>query len=44
MHLDGIDVCTVVAPAERRIGENVGLAFDPDAVHVFDDDTGLALR
>ena len=45
MHLDGIDVRTVVAPGERpRIGDNLGLAFDPDSVHIFDDDTGLALR
>ena len=46
MHLDGIDVRTVVAPADARprIGDNLGLAFDPDSVHIFDDDTGLALR
>jgi multiple sugar transport system ATP-binding protein len=45
MDLDGIDVRTVAAPAERpRIGDQLGLAFDPESVHVFDDDTGLALR
>jgi multiple sugar transport system ATP-binding protein len=45
MDLDGIDVRTVAQPDARpRIGDNVGLAFDPESVHIFDDDTGLALR
>ena len=46
VHLDsgGIDVRTLAQPSARpRIGENVGLAFDQTAVHVFDDETGLAL-
>jgi len=47
VHLDadGSDVRTLSQPSKRpRIGDNVGLAFDLDAVHVFDDETGLALR
>jgi multiple sugar transport system ATP-binding protein len=47
VHLDfgDIDLRALAAPGDRpRVGENVGLAFDPDAVHVFDDETGLALR
>ena len=47
VHLEsgGIDVRTLAQPSARpRIGENVGLAFDQTAVHVFDDETGLALR
>jgi multiple sugar transport system ATP-binding protein len=43
--VDGHDVRTVGAPGRQpRIGENVGLAFPPDAVHVIDDETGLVLR
>jgi multiple sugar transport system ATP-binding protein len=42
---DGGDVRTVGPPDRRpRIGDNLGLVFDPLAVHVFDDETGLALR
>jgi multiple sugar transport system ATP-binding protein len=47
IHLDfeGIDLRTVAAPGERpHIGDNLGLAFDQSAVHVYDDETGLALR
>ncbi len=45
MESGGIDVRTLSQPSARpRIGDNVGLAFDEAAVHVFDDDTGLALR
>ncbi len=47
VHLDrgGVDLRSVAPPGNRpRVGENVGLAFDPAAVHVYDDDTGLALR
>jgi multiple sugar transport system ATP-binding protein len=43
--VDGHDVRTVGAPGGHpRIGENVGLAFPPDAVHLIDDETGLVLR
>jgi multiple sugar transport system ATP-binding protein len=42
---EGQDVRAVSAPGNRpRIGDNVGLVFDPTALHVFDDTTGLALR
>ncbi len=45
LDVDGADLRAVAAPGERpRVGDNVGLAFDPTAVHVFDDETGLALR
>jgi multiple sugar transport system ATP-binding protein len=47
IHLDyqGADLRTVASPGDRpRIGDNLGLAFDPAAVHVFDDETGQALR
>jgi len=35
-----------ITPAgeQPRIGENLGVAFDPTALHLFDDATGLALR
>ena len=43
--VDGHDVRTVLAPGSRpRIGDSVGLALDPDRVHLFDDASGLALR
>jgi multiple sugar transport system ATP-binding protein len=39
------DLRAVGAPGRRpHIGDNLGLVFDPGAVHVFDDATGLALR
>ncbi len=42
---EGQDLRAVAAPGDRpRIGDNVGLAFDLSAVHLFDDTTGLALR
>jgi hypothetical protein len=47
IHLDyeRYDLRAVGVPGSRpRIGENVGLQFDPEACHVFDDATGLALR
>jgi multiple sugar transport system ATP-binding protein len=47
VHVDyeGTDLRTIASPGDRpRIGDNLGLAFDPAAVHVFDDETGLALR
>jgi multiple sugar transport system ATP-binding protein len=47
VHLDyeGTDLRTVASPGDRpRIGDSLGLVFDPSAVHVFDDETGLALR
>jgi multiple sugar transport system ATP-binding protein len=47
VHLDyeGTDLRTIASPGDRpRIGDNLGLVFDPSDVHVFDDETGLALR
>ncbi len=45
MSWEGYDIRTVTQPDNRpRIGEALGLVFDPAAVHVFDDETGLALR
>jgi multiple sugar transport system ATP-binding protein len=42
---DGTDVRVVLPPDERpAIGSALGLAFDPAQVHVFDDETGLAVR
>jgi multiple sugar transport system ATP-binding protein len=42
---EGYDVRTVASPGDRpRVGENLGLVLEADAVHVFDDETGLALR
>ncbi|MDX6619854.1 MAG: multiple sugar transport system ATP-binding protein [Gaiellales bacterium] len=42
---DGTDVRVVLPPDDRpAIGSALGLAFDPAQVHVFDDDTGLAVR
>jgi multiple sugar transport system ATP-binding protein len=42
---DGQDVRAVAAPGARpRIGDNLGLLLPREAVHVFDDETGLALR
>jgi multiple sugar transport system ATP-binding protein len=43
--VDGHDLRTVAASGKQpRIGENLGLAFPPDSVHVIDDETGLVLR
>jgi multiple sugar transport system ATP-binding protein len=47
IHVDyeGTDLRTIASPGDRpRIGDRLGLVFDPSAVHVFDDETGLALR
>jgi multiple sugar transport system ATP-binding protein len=45
MTVEAGDVRVVHAPARRpRIGDVVGVALDPDQVHVFDDASGLALR
>ena len=42
---NGRDVRAVAAPGNRpRIGENVGLAFSPSDLHLFDASTGLAIR
>mgnify|MGYP000082400562 CR=1 FL=1 len=39
------DIRAIASPGDRpRIGDSLGLVFDPAAVHVFDDETGLALR
>jgi multiple sugar transport system ATP-binding protein len=43
--VDGYDVRAVGSPGQRpRIGENVGLVVDDARVHLFDDDTGQAVR
>ena len=45
LSFDDHDVRAVAAPGARpRIGDSLGLAFDPAAVQIFDDATGLALR
>lgn len=45
LRLDGADVRVALDAGTRpSIGESVGLAVDPDDVHLFDDATGLALR
>jgi len=47
VHLEhqGTDVRVVLPPDARpAIGSALGLIFDPAQVHVFDDDTGLAVR
>jgi multiple sugar transport system ATP-binding protein len=42
---DGSDVRVVLPPDDRpAIGSALGLAFDPAQVHVFDDESGLAVR
>jgi multiple sugar transport system ATP-binding protein len=42
---DGTPLRVLVPPNERpAIGSSLGLYFDPDQVHVFDDATGLAVR
>ncbi len=43
--MDGHDFRAVAAPDRRpTVGENVGLAFESGRAHLFDDETGLALR
>jgi multiple sugar transport system ATP-binding protein len=45
LSLDGHDVRVIATPGQRpRIGENVGIAADADRVHLFDDETGQAIR
>ena len=45
LSLDRQDVRVVGVPGRRpRIGDNVGIAADPDRVHFFDDSTGEAVR
>jgi multiple sugar transport system ATP-binding protein len=45
MTYDSFDVRAVGSPGNRpTVGENVGLAFEPARMHLFDDETGLALR
>ena len=45
MSWEGYDIRSVTQPDSRpKIGETLGLVFDPASVHVFDDETGLALR
>jgi ABC-type sugar transport system ATPase subunit len=42
---DGTSMRVLVPPSARpAIGSSLGLYFDPDQVHVFDDATGLAVR
>jgi ABC-type sugar transport system ATPase subunit len=43
--MDRHDVRVVATPGARpRIGDNIGLAIDRRRVHVFDDETGQAIR
>ena len=45
MRVGDEDVRAALAPGSRpRVGDNVGLALDPNRVHLFDDATGLAVR
>jgi hypothetical protein len=47
VHLEhqGTDVRVVLPPDARpAIGSALGMSFDPAQIHVFDDDTGLAVR
>jgi len=45
LKIDGHDLRAVLSPGSRpRIGDNVGVALDPETVHLFDDASGLALR
>jgi multiple sugar transport system ATP-binding protein len=45
MTYDSLDVRAVSATGERpTVGDNVGLAFEPARMHLFDDDTGAVLR
>jgi len=42
---DGQDLRAVGVPGSRpSIGENLGIALDPATAHLFDDESGLALR
>jgi multiple sugar transport system ATP-binding protein len=42
---DGHALRAVLPPGRRpRVGESVGVALDPSRVHLFDDDSGVALR
>jgi len=43
--IDGYDLRAVMAPGSRpHIGDNVGVALDPESIHLFDDASGLVLR
>jgi multiple sugar transport system ATP-binding protein len=43
--IDHHDVRVIATPGERpRIGDQVGIAFDRQRLHVFDDETGEAVR
>jgi multiple sugar transport system ATP-binding protein len=47
VHLDygGADLRTILSPGARpHVGDSLGLVLDPEAVHVYDDETGLAVR
>jgi multiple sugar transport system ATP-binding protein len=42
---DSTDIRAVGVPGNRpTVGDNVGLAFDPASMHLFDDETGRVLR
>jgi multiple sugar transport system ATP-binding protein len=42
---DSSDIRAVGVPGNRpTVGDNVGIAFDPAQMHLFDDETGRALR
>src|SRR5581483_9430046 len=43
--VDGYDLRVIGSPGERpRVGDNVGVVFDADRVHVFDERTGEVVR
>jgi multiple sugar transport system ATP-binding protein len=43
--VDGQDLRAIATPGERRrIGENVGLVFDSERMHLFDDETGRVVK
>jgi hypothetical protein len=45
MTYDSHDVRAVSATGDRpAVGDNVGLAFEPARMHLFDDETGAVLR
>jgi multiple sugar transport system ATP-binding protein len=45
MSYDGLDLRAIGAPGSRpTVGDSVGIAFDPKRLHLFDDETGLAMR
>ncbi len=45
LEADGVSLRVLLRPDQRPdLGSSIGLYFDPDQVHLFDDETGLAVR